>query len=99
MVPVDGGGTCHRNRRFIWLIRHDGSEAPMRTKVAFLAGTFALFSAAVHASQQQPPSYLSPAAQAAFSSYLASPVGKAFAVEPNGGFGWAAGYERTDAAR
>ena len=77
----------------------------MWTKVALLAGAFACLSSIAvppnkaRASQQLPPAFLSPAGQAAFNAYLASPVGKAFAVEPTGGFGWVAGYERSDTAR
>jgi hypothetical protein len=71
----------------------------MVMKAILVAGALWLTASAANGSQQAPPANLSPAALAAFNAYLASPVGKAFAVGPSGGFGWAAGYERTEAAR
>ena len=66
---------------------------------ALVCGIGVLGSASAFASQAEPPGYLSPAGRAAFETYLASPVSKAFAAEPTGGYAWTAGRETSEAAR
>jgi hypothetical protein len=73
----------------------------MRNKAMIMAAALCWASGAALAQMppMAPPAYLTPEAKAAFNSYLASPVGKAFAAEPSGGFSWVAGIDSSDAAR
>ncbi len=71
----------------------------MKLQAAMLTGILALGPATAFAAPAEPPSYLLPEGRAAFQAYLASPVGKAFAAEPGGGFAWRSGEDSTAVAR
>jgi hypothetical protein len=71
----------------------------MRTTSLLLPALLSLLPAVAFAAPAAPPPYLSPEGQTAFAAYLASPVGKAFAAEPMGGFAWVSGQDSSLAAR
>jgi hypothetical protein len=71
----------------------------MRNKAVLLAAALAAALPGAALAQMAAPAYLTPEAKTAFATYLSSPVGKAFAVEPSGGFAWVSGLDSTDDAR